>query len=276
MGDTLFSPRMPGTRTPELWKSDGSVQGTVKVSSASRDVGQLTAAGSNLFFTANDAQGQSRDVAHRTERRPALNAWWTLASGQPHIAGAGARCRGRRMPDAEDATAAAATLVTKDPVDGQRHAPIEVISPTLCELLEAGKTRMTLRLTLDSPNPDNPVVLLSSTDPAHASGLQIVTRESTGVAADLYDAQGGLLARQQSILDLRALDAGTFFLRVYNPAATAQTAPLSFTFEATPPIPGFSQPAPDRTYPGPDGDDIIIGNEHLTVCWRAWRRSVRG
>ena len=51
---------------------------------------------------------------------------------------------------------------------------------------------------------------------------------------------------------------------MYNPSATAQTGPLSFTLEATPPIPGFSQPASDRdVIRGSDGDDILIGNEHL-------------
>ena len=60
IGSSLFFAADAGTRSPELWKSDGTLQGTVRVSSDPRGVNELTAAGSTLFFTANDAQG---DVA---------------------------------------------------------------------------------------------------------------------------------------------------------------------------------------------------------------------
>ena len=172
---------------------------------------------------------------------------------------------GDGTPTSQDATAAAGTLVTKDLSTVSGTQPIEVdLTNAVRAALQAGKTRVTLRLSLDSPNPSSPVVLFSSTDPAHRTGLEVVTRESTGVVADLYDAQGARLAQGQSILDLRTLEAGTFYVRVYNPSATEQTGPLSFTLEAAPPIPGFSQPASDRdVIRGSDGDDILIGNEHL-------------
>ena len=69
---------------------------------------------------------------------------------------------------------------------------------------------------------------------------------------------------EESLSDLRALDAGTYYLRVYNPFAASQTAPLPFTLEASVPIPGYSHPLSDfDEIHGDDGNDIIIGNKHI-------------
>ena len=173
---------------------------------------------------------------------------------------------GDGTPTSQDATGAASTLVTKDLSTVSGTHPIEVdLTNAVRAALQAGKTRVTLRLSLDNPNPGSPVVVFSSSDLAHRTGLEVVTQESTGVVADLYDAQGARLAQGQSILDLRTLEAGTFYVRVHNPSASVQAGPLSFTLEAAPPnFPGFSQPASDHdVIRGSDGDDILIGNEHL-------------
>ena len=134
IGSSLFFAADAGTRSPELWKSDGTLQGTVKVSADPRGVNELTAAGSTLFFTANDAQGAS-------------GVWLTdgTAAGTQRLADAGLANRtlqvrvldaeGDGTPTSLDATAAASTLVTQEPLDGQRYADRSTwISPAPCEL----------------------------------------------------------------------------------------------------------------------------------------------
>src|SRR5262245_28520066 len=263
LGNTLFFAADAGARTTELWKTDGAVAGTVKVSAVPRGVSELTAADSRVFFTARDSSG-------------ALGVWLTdgTATGTKRLADAPLINRslqirvldgeGDGAPTSLDATAAAGPAISRD-LSTVSGILIDVdLTSVVRAALQAGKTRLTLRLGLDSPNPPSPVVLFSSTDLSHQTGLEIVTRQSTGVLADLYDAEGARLAAGQSIVDLLTLAAGTFYLRVYNPSVAGPTGAVSFTIEATPPIPGFSQPASDRdVIRGGDGDDILIGNEHL-------------
>jgi len=80
---------------------------------------------------------------------------------------------------------------------------------------------------LDSANAANPLQIYSSTVLQRQTGLSVTTAVKTGVAADLYDSAGNLLAARDGILDLRTLPAGTYYIRVYNPAA-AQTGLLAF------------------------------------------------
>ena len=92
----------------------------------------------------------------------------------------------------------------------------------------------------------------------HRTGLSVTTAGQTGVLADLYDAHGGLLAAGTSVLDLRNEPAGTYYLRVYNPAG-AGTAALPFMLTITAPTAGNVQPVPERsTLDGGDGNDILV------------------
>ncbi|HEY4632638.1 MAG TPA: ELWxxDGT repeat protein, partial [Candidatus Limnocylindrales bacterium] len=269
VGGTLFFVADPGTRIPELWRTDGTAEGTQRVSAEPRSPFGLTNVNGTLYFSAADAQG-------------AIGIWRTdgTAAGTTRLVDAGLLDRDLRVaildaegdgaPTPQDATAPAGTLVIQDLLAQRGGEPIQVdVTAAVQAALAAGKTRLTFRLTLDSPNPGNPLQIHSSTDPTRDTGLAVVTREATGVVADLYDAQGTLLAAGQSLLDLRTLDAGTFFLKIYAPApgqvaTLAQGGPLAFTLAATPPIPGASHPASDQdVIHGGDGDDLLIGNPHL-------------
>jgi ELWxxDGT repeat protein len=155
---------------------------------------------------------------------------------------------------------------------GSRHlssvyagTPIEVdISAAVREALASGKTRLTLRYGLDGVSPALPLTVISSLAADSATGVQITTAQQDGVLVDLYDASGALLKEAVSIADLRETEAGTFYLRVYNPFAATQTTPLDFQIEITAPLAGQYHALTDHdTIHGGDGNDILIGNKHI-------------
>ena len=83
---------------------------------------------------------------------------------------------------------------------------------------------------------------------------------------DVYDVHGGLVARDRSLIDMRNMDAGTYYARVHRPAAAATSAlPFTFTFAAPPA--GQTRPLdfdPDRDeLRGGDGNDTLIGNQDV-------------
>jgi len=60
------------------------------------------------------------------------------------------------------------------------------------------------------------------------------------------------------------LDAGTYFIRVYNPFFQGQSTPLHFTIEANAPRAGQVHPLSDHDdIRGGTGNDILVGNDHL-------------
>ena len=260
---TVYFVADPGTRVLELWKTDGTPAGTQRVSPEPRNPSGLANVNGTLFFSAADAQG--------------LTGLWKSdgsAGGTIRLVDAGLLNRTLRVAilDAEgdgtpatvDGTAPAATVVARNLLTASGSQPIQVdLTAAVRAALAAGQTRLTLRVTLDSPNPGNPLQIHSSTDLSHTTGLTVVTRERAGVVADLYDDQGTLLAAGRSLHDLRALAAGTFYLKVYNPAATSLGS-LAFTLTATPPTPGATHDLSDHdVIRGGDGDDFLIGSQHL-------------
>lgn len=63
---------------------------------------------------------------------------------------------------------------------------------------------------------------------------------------------------------MRNLEAGTYYLRVYDPFAVDLYYDEPFTLEFLPPIPGQTHPARDRDLlTGGDGDDVLIGSGQL-------------
>ncbi len=86
------------------------------------------------------------------------------------------------------------------------------------------------------------------------------------MVADLFDARGVMLQEARSILSMRALQAGTYFLKVYNPDPT-QSGDLPFEISIRAPIAGVtheSDTQPDRdVIDGGEGADILIGNDDV-------------
>ena len=82
-------------------------------------------------------------------------------------------------------------------------------------------------------------------------------------SADLVDVDGHVLSTGTSAIDLRTLEAGTYYLRVSEPIIGA----IPFSIQFDPPIRGNTHESttlPDRDeVHGGDGDDYIVGNFDL-------------
>ena len=199
----------------ELWKTDGTVVGTARVTTKVRNPSGLVAFGGLVYFVGVDSATSVSGI------------WRTNGSDSGTIplsqAGVLDRTLQVRLLDAEgdgsltalDSTASASTLVTNLLLTtGGRF---RWITNAVRAALSAGRTRITLRVSLDSPNPSNPLQIFSSTDGTHQTGLRVSALGTSGVVADLFDAGGNLLVSGKTIMDLGTLPAGTYFARIYRP-----------------------------------------------------------
>ncbi|MAE67870.1 MAG: hypothetical protein CMJ18_26750, partial [Phycisphaeraceae bacterium] len=139
----------------------------------------------------------------------------------------------------------ASQLVTADVTDAIKAA------------IADGTRQMMIRIASD------PVLIeFDQPDPAQGTGLRVTRRH--GVWADLMDERGGVLEEDIGAMDLRNLAAGTYYLRIFNPHRAEQTSDLEFAIEIKPPIQGaFRSLTDDDLIQGGEGEDILVGNEHL-------------
>jgi ELWxxDGT repeat protein len=160
---------------------------------------------------------------------------------------------------------AAPAVLTVDTMIGSE--PVEVdITSAVKEALARGDTRLTVRV--ENPLGEKAVTLeLAGTLREGRTGLK-VTSTVPGLKADLYAADGPVVALGKSTIDLRAIESGTYYLRVYTPCCEAGEANIPFIFEADAPVQGYVHPLSDRDrIRGGDGDDLIVGNEGLDRLW---------
>ncbi|MCX7893546.1 MAG: PA14 domain-containing protein, partial [Burkholderiales bacterium] len=140
--------------------------------------------------------------------------------------------------------------------------PTEVdITEAVRAAIARGDTRLTIRI--ENPDGENPVTLeLAGTLRSGHTGLE-VTPKKPGLVADLIAADGAVVALGKSTIDLRAIESGTYYLRVYNPGGVA-TEKLPFQISVDAPAQGYVHPISDRDRIfGGDGDDLIVGNQGL-------------
>jgi Leucine-rich repeat (LRR) protein len=134
--------------------------------------------------------------------------------------------------------------------------------------LENGYTRLTIRL--EEPVGAAQTALIGVLRPQltgePGAALQVETA-TAGVVGDLYNSDGMLIAGGRGTLSMRALQAGTYFLKVYNPEGAEQEEPLAFEIKIRAPLAGnthASDGSPDRdVIYGGEGEDILIGNHDL-------------
>jgi len=127
------------------------------------------------------------------------------------------------------------------------------ITERVREALANGQTRLTIKL-------DDLTGASDATFRLDQSRLEVTTRTG-GVLVDLYDEDGARLDAAKAIIDLRALEAGTYFLRVYDPLPGAAGTAEDFTIAVKAPLQGDAHPLTDRdTIRGGDGDDLLVGN----------------
>jgi hypothetical protein len=127
--------------------------------------------------------------------------------------------------------------------------------------LARGDTRLTVRVeNLDGAQPVT--LQLAGGFSKGKTGLSVEPK-TKGLVADLYTEDGQLVATGRSIVDMRALEAGGYLLRVYNPVGPVATD-TGFKVEVAAPIWGYSHPNTDRdVILGGEGDDFVIGNSML-------------
>ena len=123
----------------------------------------------------------------------------------------------------------------------------------------AGRTRLTFRIEATGGGEMEVTRGFAGGD----TGLAVTTARQEGVAADLFDANGSRLASSQSLIDLQATTAGTYFVRVFSPLA-GLVLPQDFSIALTVPAAGEHHPTTDRdTLRGGEGDDLLAGNREL-------------
>ncbi|MCA9140378.1 MAG: hypothetical protein KDB00_26585, partial [Planctomycetales bacterium] len=135
------------------------------------------------------------------------------------------------------------------------------------ELLATGRNRLALKLSIPS---NVHLDLIASVDSENPAVSMDVTTETIGVAIDVFDHAGRLIAENQSAVDMRSMDAGTYYARIHRDSTEAfvtQDSALPFTIAFDAPFAGQSRPVYDQTdrdlIRGGDGNDLLIGNEDL-------------
>ena len=252
VGSALYFTADDGTGNRALWKTDGTPAGTLPVPGAPRGFLQLTAVGSQLFFT-NGTELWSTDGTAAGTVRLGLAAPPPTVTLRASVLSA----EGDTVVTAADATAAVASSATGTLIGGSGIVSID-LTAAVQNALKATHSRITVRL--DNVNtPDRVDFRLAGVFDKPTTGLSI-TPGPAGLRADLVDAQGHAITTAQSIIDTRALEAGTYFVRVFDPAPPGRTTPFPFTLKIDPPLPGFSHPALDRDeIRGGTGNDTLSG-----------------
>ena len=122
-----------------------------------------------------------------------------------------------------------------------------------------GDSSLTLRVSVD------PSLFVEAyrLDPQTGEGSAVRVTRQPGVVMDVFDANGGMLYEGLNAVDMRAMAAGTYYLRVRNPLGE-QNGPLPFAIEVDPPQAGWAWTATDNDLiHGGDGEDAIVGNGGL-------------
>ena len=125
-------------------------------------------------------------------------------------------------------------------------------------LLRADRTKITVRMTSEHQ------VLMQIAKPGALPDTGLAVSRFHGVLADLYNSDGGVLEQDMGAIDMRRLEAGTYYLRVFNPDRADQVGDVSFGIQVMAPKQGQAHPATDMDLiRGGDGPDILEGHGHL-------------
>jgi len=238
----------------DLWVTNGSEAGTTRIDLGASDpyVYELTAFGPRVFFAANGVLHASDGTQGGTVKfdkvvPPGVPLEVRVLAGE-----------GDHRVNRADLTAP--TVMTVPVVVGSEPVEVDVTS-AIKDALARGDTRVTLRV--ENPTGDKNVELkLAGSLKSGRTGLDI-TPQAAGLVADLIAADGAVIARGKPLIDIRATEAGTYYLRVYNPDGPV-TQPVAFSIITDVPIQGYTHPISDRDrIHGDDGDDLMIGNAGL-------------
>lgn len=256
--DVAFVEYNPNADTSSAYRSNGTDRGTFQLLANDQQTIATLATFGNTLLLNGIPSGSATDSVIVSQGQPdntiALAAAGTVSSLLRTFVVTEA---GDGVITGRDFVAAAMQVATQT-VATASNGLIEIdVTTAVRELLGTGNRHITLRLTVD-----NPQVALNVAQPNPSgevpSGL-VVTRRH-GVRADVLDANGGVLEENISAFDMRNLEAGTYYLRVFNPHGSEQTTPLQFAIEVRPPIEGQAHPATDNdVIEGGEAEDILVG-----------------
>jgi len=282
---TVFNGRIyftadDGVHGRELWVSDGNLGSANLVAdlnpgSASSNPSQLAGAGNFLFFSASNGQtgpalwtsaGQANDPALVRYLPSEINGTFTLQLLQD---------AGDGRITASDATAPADPLaqipftLTGTAAGSLQLNLTDLVVARLTAARQKGgladqvaAARLKFRFVVQTSSPNSPFSFEIIPGLNH-SGIETQWTGHPGLMADLYDAQGRLMSGGKSILDLRPLIAGTYFLHIHR-SPTGPSGTVPFHFEVDLIRAGETHPLSDRDeIHGGDGNDRIIGDQGL-------------
>ena len=162
--------------------------------------------------------------------------------------------------DGSDPSTSIALFTFQSTTPSSGSIGLDVTSAVKKALLE-GRTRLTLRLVASSPQLALNILGVAPTG-APALGLEVKHLARDGVLLDLIDAQGHPIAVDKSIIDMRTLTAGTYYLQAHRSSGLDRS--LNYQLLVSAPAQGQTHPSTDRDrILGGDGNDVLLGNEAL-------------
>ncbi|HNE14670.1 MAG TPA: hypothetical protein PLL39_01515, partial [Rhodocyclaceae bacterium] len=299
-GDSLYFSANDGASGRELWRTDGvTTQRVADLTAGSGGSSPYeltavqTAAGQRMFFVSGGAlyvtdgsEANTHAVANTENVNPyGLTALgdklFFYAQGKLWVATEAGATRfdalippplpltvsvlageGDDTPSDADRMADAAFSETKAVNGGVAEFDL---TAAVRAALARGETRLTVRVENIAGDEDLDI-LLAGLGKSGKTGLEVVPRER-GLVADLYTEEGQLVASGKSIIDMRNLEAGGFYLRVYNPDGPV-AEDLDFEIAIDAPSQGYSHPESDRDrIHGGEGEDILVGNDSIDRLW---------
>ena len=296
VGDAVYFTADNGIGGRELWKSNGTGASLVldlTVGAGSTSFGDFAAVGTGtaarLFFAANGSLYATDGTAVNTHKIANTDGIYPFAfeavggklyfsaQGRLWIATeAGAVVMDKLIPPPLPLTVSVVEGEGDDQItDADRTnraaytTEVQIVGDPLAVDLTAavraalakGDTRLTVRV--ENIGDDREVNLnLADSLKSGKTALEVIPRVQ-GLVADLYTEEGVLVAKGKAIIDLRNVEAGGFFLRVYNPTGeVAEDVDFQVAIDA--PFQGWNHPESDRDrINGGDGDDILVGNDGL-------------
>jgi carbonic anhydrase/acetyltransferase-like protein (isoleucine patch superfamily)/Leucine-rich repeat (LRR) protein len=139
-------------------------------------------------------------------------------------------------------------------------------SPTLTATAEGGTVSVALRDAAELALADGATRIEVEIDLPEGVTLEGATARLPGVLGDLYDANGGRLDAADAVFDLRTLEAGTYYLRVYDGGSpeSGDHPSRSFAIEAKAPPSGSSHGSLNRdVIDGGADEDWVVGGPGL-------------
>ena len=194
----------------KLWTMANASAAPTQIGLGGASPSLLTAAGDRLYFQAGGRLWTTDGTAEGTREFTQIIP--------PKVPLEVRVLAGEGDDQATDADKTAATVLTRSVEIGAE--PVEVdITEAVKAALARGDTRLTVRI--ENPTGEDDVTL-ELAGPARASrtGLE-VTPSSPVLVADLLAADGTVIEVGRPTIDIRAIESGTYYLRVYDPTGTA-------------------------------------------------------